>query len=71
MFAWIREMGQRRHLREVARILEAENDRLRDENARVGRQVDACHEILAVLVEATEKAEAIMEQARAAGEGLR
>jgi hypothetical protein len=65
MFAWIRELGQRRHLQEVARLLQDENERLRDENARVAKQVEACQEILAVLVEATEKAESILEQARA------
>jgi|688.fasta_scaffold63332_9 hypothetical protein len=35
MFAWIRRRRQRAHLAEVARILEAENDRLRQENARM------------------------------------
>lgn len=44
---------------EVARMLEVENERLRDENAKVNREVAKCHEILAVLVEATGRAEEI------------
>jgi len=68
MFAWIRELGQRRHLQEVARMLEKENTRLREEHARVSRQVEACQQILGVLVEATDKAEAIFERSRAGEE---
>jgi len=68
MFGWIRSIGQRRHLQEVAHILEAENTRLREEHDRVSRQVDACQQILAVLVEATDKAEAIFERSRAGEE---
>ncbi len=34
MFRWMRERRQRAHLAEVARMLEAENDQLRDRIAR-------------------------------------
>lgn len=59
MIRWLKQLRQRAHLQEVARVLEAENDRLRDENDRLNREVEKCHEILAVLVEATAKAEQI------------
>jgi hypothetical protein len=49
MFRWMRERRQRAHLAEVARVLEAENERIRSENARMMVLIRALRDVNADL----------------------
>jgi hypothetical protein len=49
MFRWMRERRQRAHLAEVARMLEAENERIRSENARMMVLIRALRDVNADL----------------------
>ena len=46
MFRWMRERRQRAHLAEVARVLQVENERLRD---RIGRRDEMYCRALALI----------------------
>ena len=59
MFRWMRERRQRAHLAEVARVLQVENERLRDEVSDLEDEIEQWAEMVEVLSDSTRRIERI------------
>jgi methyl-accepting chemotaxis protein len=59
MFRWMRERRQRAHLAEVARMLQVENERLRDEVSGLEDEIEQWAEMVEVLSDSTRRIERI------------
>lgn len=59
MFRWLKERRQRVHLAEVARVLQAENERLRGEVADLEDEIEQWGEMVEVLSDSARRIERI------------
>jgi hypothetical protein len=63
---WIAARRRNREMANAAATLVQENERLRSELASANRSVERCREVLAVLIDAVEKVDAIQQRGDAA-----
>ena len=63
---WLAARRRNREMANAAATLVEENERLRSELASANRSVERCHEVLAVLIDAVEKVDAIRQKGDAA-----